>query len=823
MRVSLVMRDLISGLRMLRRSPGLAAAAILSIGLGIGATTAIFGVVRHVLLRPLPFAAPDRLVVLWETAPDNPDRWIAPANFLDWQRDTGAVFADMAAYDSFSAAVSGNGEPERLRVASASGTFFALLGQPVREGRALTTDDDRPGAPCVAVLTDALRQRRFGDGAALGASLVLDGRPCDVVGVLPAGFTFPLLPRAELWINGDRGVPRSFPFPGDITTVRDSHILYAIARLRDGVGPAAATAALQAVMDRLAVAHPDTNTGLGARAVPLHDAVVGDVRPVLWLLQATVVVLLLVACANVAHLLLGRATARQQEIAVRTALGAGRGRLVRQLLVEALALAIPGGVLGLVAASWGVDLLVTAAPEGMPRLADVAIDPLVVAFAAALTLTTTVLFGLAPALGLAGRDPQGLMAPGQRIAGRPAARWGHRALVVGELALAQVLVVGALLLTASLMAATRVDLGFATDGRLAAELSLARDRYLRPIGPDDDGRVDATPKRQFVDAVLARLRSAPGVRGAAAAFTAPLSGAPNRGLRIEGAAEPARGQEPEADFQVVTADYFRTLGIAVLDGRAFTDADDERALPVAIVNETFARRYLAGGSPIGRAVRFGGNRRHVVVGVVADTRYRRVEQAADPTFYLPIGQNDERWPFLAFLTWSDGDAAAAAPLVRAAVRAADPAQPVSTIRTFDAIFAGALAGRRFTTWLVGLFGITAVLLAAIGAYGVMTAAVAARTRELGVRAALGATAGHLRRLVLGETAVLAGVASLVGLAIAGGGSGLVQALLYDIAPRDARVLAVAVGTVAAVALAAAWWPARRAARVNPIDALRVDG
>lgn len=817
------MRDLISGLRILRRSPGLAAAAILSIGLGIGATTAIFGVVRHVLLRPLPFAAPDRLVVLWETSPDNPDRWIAPANFLDWQRDTGAVFAGMAAYDSFSAAVSGNGEPERLRVASASGPFFALLGQPVREGRALTADDDRPGAPCVAVLTDALRQRRFGNGAALGASLVLDGRPCDVVGVLPAGFTFPLMPRAELWINGDRGVPRSFPFPGDITTVRDSHILYAIGRLRDGVGPTAATAALQAVMDRLAVAHPDTNTGLGARAVPLHDAVVGDVRPVLWLLQATVVVLLLVACANVAHLLLGRATARQQEIAVRTALGAGRGRLVRQLLVEALAIAIPGGVLGVLAATWGVGLLVAAAPDGIPRLADVGVDPLVVAFAAALTLTTTMLFGLAPAIGLAGHDTQALIAPGQRIAGRPAARWGHRALVVGELALAQVLVVGALLLTASLMAATRVDLGFATDGRLAAELTLARDRYLRPTGTDDDGRVDARPKRQFVEAVLARLRGAPGVRGAAAAFTAPLSGAPNRGLRIDGAAEPVRGQEPEADFQVVTADYFRTLDIPLLAGRAFSDADDERAVPVAIVNETFARRYLAGGSPIGRAVRFGGNRRHVVVGVVADTRYRRVEQAADPTFYLPIGQNDERWPFLAFVTWSEGDAAAAAPLVREAVRAADPAQPVSTIRTFDAIFADALAARRFNTWLVGLFGVTATLLAAIGAYGVMTAAVAARTRELGVRAALGATAGHLRRLVLGESAVLAGVASLVGLAIASGGSGLVQALLYDIAPRDARVLALAGATVAGVALAAAWLPARRAARVNPIDALRVDG
>ncbi len=817
------MRDLVNGLRMLRRSPGLAAAAILSIGLGIGATTAIFGVVRHVLLRPLPYAAPERLVALWETTADNPERWVAPANYLDWQRDAADAFEAMAAYDSFSAAVSGEGEPERLRAVSASGTFFEVLGQPVAEGRALVSSDDRAGAPCVAVLSHALRERRFASRAAVGAALVLDGRPCEVVGVLPADFTFPLQSRAEVWINGDRGVPRSFPFPGDITTVRDSHLLYVVGRLRPGVALATAQAALQTVMTRLAAAHPDTNTGLGARAVSLHEAVVGDVQPVLWLLQATVVVLLLVACANVAHLLLARATARQQEIAVRISLGAGRARLVRQLLIEALALAIPGGIVGVLAATWGVDALVAAAPESIPRLGDVTVDPLVVAFAATLTLVTTLVFGLAPALGLASPANQPLLAPGQRVAGRPATRWWHRAIVIGELALAQVLVVGALLLTASLMAATRVDLGFATEGRLAAELTLARDRYLRPVGGADDFTIDPTPKRQFVSAVLAHLEGAPGIRAAAAAFTAPLSGAPNRGIRIDGNPEPARGQEPDADFQVVTPDFFRTLGIAVREGRVFTDADDGRAQPVAIVNETFVRRYLGGASPLGRVVRFGGDRSHVVVGVVADTRYRRVEQASDPTFYLPIGQNDERWPFLAFLTWTDGDATAAAPLVRAAIRAADPAQAISTLRPFDEVFAAALAPRRFNTWLVALFGVTAMVLAAIGAYGVMAAAVAGRTRELGVRSALGASAVHLRGLVLGETALLAVAASLVGLGLAVGGSGLLRSLLFDVAPRDPRMLAVAGLTVVGVALAAAWLPARRAARINPVDALRSDG
>jgi putative ABC transport system permease protein len=816
------MRDFVNGIRLLRRSPGLAVAAVLSIGLGIGATTAIFGVVRHVLLRPLPYPAPDRLVALWETSPDNPTRWVAPANFLDWQRDTAGVFAGMAAYDNFSAAVSGDGEPERLRVVSASGTFFDVLGEPAAEGRALVPDDDRAGAPCVAVLTHALRERRFGSAPAIGAPLVLDGRACEVVGVLSERFEFPLQSRAEVWINGDRGIPRSFPFPGDITTVRDSHLLYVVARLRDGMAAETAGAAVQTVMTRLAAEHPDTNAGLGGRAVPLHEAIVGDVRPVLWLLQATVVVLLLVACANVAHLLLGRATTRQQEIAVRVSLGAGRARLVRQLLAEALALAIPGGVLGVLVATWGVDLLVAAAPDGIPRLRDAAVDPLVVAFAAALTLVTTLVFGLAPAAGLLAPTPP-VLAPGHRVAGRRATRVWHRAIVVGELALAQVLIVGTLLLTASLMAATRVDLGFATDGRLAAEITLAPDRYLRPAGDGNDFSVDAAPKRQFVEAVLSRLQGTPGVRAAAAAFTAPLSGTPNRGIRIDGAPEPPRGQEPAADFQVVTADFFRTLGVALREGRVFTADDDDRAQPVVIVNEAFARQYLGGGSPIGRVVTFGGDRRHVVVGVVADTRYRRVEQAPDPTFYLPLGQNDERWPFLAFLTWTDGDGAAAAPLVREAIRAADPAQAISTLRSFDDIFATALAPRRFNTWLVALFGLTAMVLAAIGAYGVMTASVAARTRELGVRSALGASARHLRGLVLGETALIAGAAAVAGLALAAGGAGLVRALLYEVAPRDPWMLATAAATVVAVALGAAWLPARRAARINPVDALRADG
>ena len=574
-------------------------------------------------------------------------------------------------------------------------------------------------------------------------------------------------------------------------------------------------------MARLASDYPDTNTGLGARVVPLHEAVVGGVRPALLLLQAAVGVLLLVGCANVAHLLLARAERRKQELAVRASLGAGRGRLVRQLLAESLAIAVPGGVLGMLGAAWGVDLLVAAAPPEVPRLAEVGVDPAVLAFAALLTLVTTVVFGLAPALGLASPDIVSHMVSGQRLAGRAGHGW-HRVIVVGELALAQVLVVGALLLTSSLLAATRVDLGFDTAQRLAVDINLSADRYLQPKAEATEFTINPQPKWQLVEAVLSRLSATPGVKAAAASFTAPLGGAPNRGVRIEGAPEPARGQEPEADFQVVTADFFRALGIAVAEGRGLTSSDDERSQPVVVVNRAFATRYLAGGPAVGRVITFGRTRRHLVVGVVADARYRQVEQPADPTFYVPLRQNDEGWPFLSFTLWADGVPSAYTSTLRDAVRSVDPAQPVSRIRTYDEIFATALAPRRFNTWLVGLFGATALLLAALGAYGVMAFAVASRTRELGVRSALGASAGSLRRLVLEETAALAAVASVIGLGTALAGGRLMQTLLFDVTPRDPFTFVVASTLVLASAMLAAYLPARRAARMRPLEALRAE-
>ena len=816
------MRELLLGFRQCRRAPALAAAAIVSIGLGVGATTAIFGVVRHVLLRPLPFAEPEQLVMAWETSPDNPARWVAPANFLDWRRDSAHVFDALAAFDTYSAALTGGSAPERVRGISASGNFFTTLGQPPAEGRLLVPDDDRPGAPCVAVLSEGLRARRFGGATpALGATLVLDGRPCAVVGVLPASFAFPLHPTTEIWTNGDRGVPRAFPFPGDITTVRDSHLLFVVGRLRPGMTPAGAERELRAVMARLAVTYPDTNTGLGAHVETLQAAVVGDVRPVLILLQVTVVVLLLVASANVAHLLLGQVATRRRELAVRAALGARRSVLVRQLLGEALALALPGALVDLLLAAWGIHVLVALAPPSLPRLSEVTVDPAVLAFGLVLTCATTLAFALVPAVGASAPAVAPMLAHGPRVAGRRHTGW-HRALVVGELALAHVLVVAALLLSASLLAATRVDLGFASTGRLTAQLNLSRDPYQQPVPGGGEFTSNPRPRQQLIDAVLTRLAGTPGVRAVAASFTAPLGGAPNRGVRVEGSPEPPRGQEPDADFQAITPAYFHTLGITLTEGRAFTAEDHARAPAVAIVNRAFATRYLAGHPAIGSVVHFGGSRRHQVVGVVGDARNRQIERAAGPAIFVPFPQNDESWPFLAVTVWAAGDPAALAPEVRAAFAAADPNQPISSLRVVDDLLAEHLAPRRFTTGLLALFGLLALVLATIGAYGVLSLSVSARQREIAVRSALGASAARLRGLVLGEAMGLVALASVAGLGLALAAARLGQSLLFEVSSTSPAVLATAAVVVVVPALIAASLPAARAARTQPIEALRAE-
>ena len=826
--------DLRVALRICRRYPLLSLAAIGSLALGIGANTAIFTVLNGSVLQPLPYTEPDRVMVVWETRADNPRRAVAPANFLDWRRGTTA-FSGLAAFDDFSATLTGYGEAQRVRAASASGNFFDVLGVQARLGRVMVADDDRPGAPRVAVLTDGLWHRLFGGSPdAIGKTMILNSIPHTIVGVLPADFAMEMVGDSEVWMTGDRGIPRSFPFPGDITTVRDSHIIAVIGRLAPGFSREQAQAQVTAVMNELSARHPDTNAGLGAHVRPLHEEVVGDIRPVILLLQMAVALLLLIACANVAHLLLGQAAGRQAEISLRFALGADRSRIVKQLLIETLTIAIPGGAAGLALAMIGVRALVAVAPANLPRLGEIQIDATALAFTLLMTALTSLIFGLGPALQTARTSVNDLSQIAQRVAGHSRVRrgrgphdavfasWGgvQQALVIGELALAQVLLVGAGLLLVSFVHATRIDLGFATRDRVLAELNLVPD-YLQTIG--DQGLIDPSRKIRLINNVIETVRNGHGVKAVAASFTAPLTGAPNSGIRIEGDPPFPPDNQPNADFQVITPDYFRSLGITLVAGRNFSVSDRADAPPVVIINQALVDKYFPGRDPIGRVLLFGGSKRHQIVGIVADARYRSVERAADPTFYLPLEQNDERWPFLAFTVWTDGGTAAttaAAGLLRSAVRQSDPNQPISRVRSIEEMLGTSMAARRFNTWIVGLFAATALLLAAIGTYGVMAFAVTSRTRELGVRSALGASPRDLITMVLRQGLLLTLFASAIGLTVAIALTRFMASLLFNVAPTDPLTFVLVGGVLGLVAMAATLVPARRAMRVNPVTALR---
>ncbi len=812
------MTDLRLALRLCLRHPLLSLAAIGSLALGIGANTAIFTVLNGSVLRPLPYEDPDRLMIVWETREDNPKRAVAPANFIDWRRETTA-FSGLAAFDDFTATLTGSGEAQRIHAVSASANFFEVLGVQAQIGRVFVPSDDRPGAERVAVLTDGLWHQQFGGRAdALGKTMTLNGIAHTIVGVLARDFDMPMVGGAEVWMTGDRGIPRSFPFPGDITAVRDAHIIAVIGRLSAGSTQQQAQSQLTSVMTSLSERYPASNAGLGANTYPLHEEVVGNVRPLVVLLQIAVAVLLLIACANVAHLLLGQAATRQAEISMRYALGADRSRIVRQLLIETLIIAVPGGAAGLALAMAGVRALVFVAPANLPRLAAISIDGPVLLFTIAMTVITAIVFGLGPALQSARTSANDLGRIGQRVAGGRGVRRGHQALVIGELALAQALLVGAGLLLTSFVHASRIDLGFATEHRLLAEVNLSPS-YLQTIG--DTGLIDPAKKIRFISSVIDRVRGGQGVKAVAASSTAPLTGAPNRGMRIEGDPPLPPDQQPNADFQLITPDYFRALGMTLVRGRTFGASDSADSPGVLVVNQALVDRYFAGRDPLGKVILFGGNKRHEIVGIVANARYRSVEQEADPTFYLPLEQNDERWPFLAFTVWTDASASSAtAALIRSAVRETDSQQPISRLRSIEEVLATSLAARRFNTWIVGLFAATALLLAGVGTYGVMAFALTSRTRELGVRAALGASPADLIRMVLKQGLLLTLVASAIGLAAAVVLTRFMASMLFNVAPRDPLTFALVAVVLGVIALAATLIPARRAMRINPIVALR---
>jgi len=799
-------QDLRYAVRTLRERPGFTLVAALTLALGVGGSTAIFSVVDAVLLRSLPYPDADRLVILWGRAPGAPQTAASWPEFVDW-REQNQSFEDMAVWRGQSVNLSGTGEPERLVGAFVSDRFFPLLGARPLLGRTFTPDETDPAtARPVAVLGHGLWQRRFGsDPAILGRSLVLNGQSHTVVGVLGPEFEGGNAPASGWFMGSEVLLPAPY-FPNKKGLARGETEMLVIARRRSDVSLEQARTDMSVVARRLEQAYPDTNAGRTAEVGLVQDQIVGSLKTPLLVLLGAVGLVLLIACANVANLLLARASHRRREMAVRSALGAGRPRLLRQLLTESALLALVGGALGLVVGREGLRLLLAIVPAGVLP-STVGIDLRVLAFAFALVAATGFVFGLVPAIQASRPELEGVLKEGGR-GGSGAA--GHRfrdALVVAEVTLSLMLLVGAGLLIRSAIALQHADLGFRPDHVLTAEFRLPPAKYSEPR------RIAA-----FLRQALERLRAVPGIESAALVRAVPFSGnGASTTYQVEGQPEPPKGREPVAQLNIVSPGYFRTMGIPQLRGRDFDERDTADVPAVAVVNDYMARQLWPDADPLGRRLRLRDAGWATVVGVVGDVRHSGPAEPAQPQVYTTHEQ-DARI-FACVVARTAADPLSLAGPMRAAIWSVDKDQPVWKVRSLEQLVRGARDTARAMSLLVGVFAGVALLLAGVGIYGVMSFAVSQRTREIGIRMALGAAAAGVMRLVVGRALVLTGIAILVGAAGAAGLARLLGALLYGVGPADPATFLSAAVVLAAVGGLAAYLPARRAARIDPVRAL----
>ena len=807
-------RELRFAFRALRKQPGFTAIAVLTIALGVGANSAIFTVVDAVMLRPLPFHEAGRVVVINERTPQFPTLSLSAENYRDLCGDAGSLQA-CGVFRNFTANMSGGSEPERVPAKMISANMLPLLGVAPQIGRGISADDDRPGGPPVALLSYGLWQSRFGgrDGV-LDDRILLDGTPYAIVGVLPPSF--------RLFQKADVYLPIG-PFIAAQPADRGWHPgLLPVARLRDGVTLEQAQTEIAGIAARLAQAYPDTNTGVTMMVTPARDLMVQGVRTALLVLLGAVAGVLLIACINVAGLLLARGLTRRRDVALRIALGASRGRVVLHLLAESLLMSIAGGAGGLLLAAFTVPVLLSLVGPTLPRADTVTVDGRVVVFTFALALVTGVVFGLVPALQTTKVDVRETLNEAGRaaIGGGVWQRRARATLVVVELAITVVLTIGAALLIRSFARLQNVSLGFDAQHALAADVPLSSPKYSQ-----DEVRTHVV--QQLID----RLNGVPGVRSAAATTTLPMSGGgPTIHFNVHG--HPPRGPEQYtmAGYRAVSAGYFHTMGIALRQGRRFDDRDRQGSRRVIIVNETMARTQLR-GDPLGQRIQLGtepdpdpANPYMEVVGVVGDVR-QQPDAEAKAEMFVPYAQYPD--PFLrrlfanvTLVVRADGDAARLGPSVREIVREADRDQPVANIRTLAELISTSVAQPRFRTLLLGFFAAIALTLAAIGIYGQLSHGVAQRANEFGLRVALGASPADVLRLVLrqGATLALAGVG--LGLLAAIAAVRALDAVLYEISPWDPVAWGVSAATLLAVSLLASWIPARRALRVDPVVALR---
>ncbi|HEY8231735.1 MAG TPA: ABC transporter permease [Vicinamibacteria bacterium] len=800
--------DVRYGLRSLRQHPALVAVALVTLSLGIGANAAIFSVVNAVLLQPLPFADPGRLVTFWGSAPQ---MGIPVVNYPDaayvYFRTRSRALENVSAYASFTTTLTGAGEPERLRATAVTASFFALLGRMPQHGRAFLPEEEARARNFVTVLGHGLWQRRFGaDPRIVGKTLTLDGAPHTVVGIMPPGFDFPN--RAEMWM----------PLATDPSKA-DCWCYSTLGRLRAGRSVDDARRELARLSDdfgRERNGLPPTDPSKPPEAIviarPLPENLAGEVRGPLLLILGAVAAVLLIACANVANLLLARATARGREIAVRCALGASPWRIVRQLLVEGLLLAATGAAVGLALAFWGVRALSALVVDRVSYLQDVALDPAVLLFSLAVTLATAVLFGLAPALRGARTDLQEAVKDGARAGRGAKSRRLNGAFVVVQVATSLVLLVGAGLLLRSFRNLQEIDLGFEPESVLVGRVSLASDAYAEPARA-----------RAFFDELRARVRGLPGVKTVGLASFAPFSSGEHGQLfRIKGR-EPAPGQpELVARIRIVSPDYFAAVGTPLVRGRTIDETDRDTSPPVAVVDETLARRFWPDGNALDREIRMGDakstNPWMRIVGVVKSAKHGNVTE--DPTrhVYVPLAQSQGR--SMDLVIRAGADPAALTRSIRGQVQAMDASLPFYDVHTLRGAVARTLGTRRLTNQLLLGFALTALLLAAIGIYGVMALGVADRFQEFGIRLALGAAPADVLRLVLRQGLQLVAIGVGIGAVAALGLTRSITAFLFGVKALDPLTFGIVALVMAAVALAACYVPARRATATDPLAALR---
>ena len=799
-----LVQDFRYAIRTLRRTPSFTVAAAACLALGIGANSAIFSVIHGVLLRPLPFRDPSSLVMVWETNPGHgQDRnVVSPANYLDWRAQS-ASFTDIACYIDWRANLTGLDEPVEVPLSIATASFFSVLGVAPELGRVYTLDEDRPNGPNVVVLSHRLWERRFGARPeAIGARLNINGRPFTVIGVMPPTFGIEGS-KAELW------APMNLDPAIDYRT-RTGRYLTAVARLKPGVTPARAQADMGAIARRLEAAHPVFNTGWGANVVPMYEQVVGGVRRALLVLGGVVGFVLLIACANVANLLLARSTARAREIAVRAALGASRARMVRQLLTESVVLATLGAAVGLALAFWGLQAVKALAPQGLPRLSAISLDATTLAFTVAVAVVTGLLFGLVPALHAARGNLQADLREGSR--GSTAGGGARGILVAAQVALSLVLLVGAGLMMRSFAKLEAVDPGFDPRNVLTGRVQLAGERFRA-----------SSAATAFFDQLVERVNKLPGVESASAINWLPFAGLGSAtSYWIEGRPVPPPTSEYVADVRAVDARYFRTMRIRVMRGDPFDARANTESPKQVVVNEAFARVHFPTTNPIGEHVLmpWGDTLRGEIVGVVADTKHAGLDSVARPMIYWAMKQFPTN--FMTLVVRAAGDPMRLAPAIAREVRSLDANQPFADAKPLDDYLGQSVAQRRFSMTLLVVFSAVALVLAAVGIYGVLAYSVAQRTREIGVRMALGAREATVATMVVRESLGVVGVGLAIGIAGALALTRVLASLLFDISPTDPLTFVAVTLGLGAVAVAASYLPARRAAGVDPIEALRSD-